>query len=310
MTSRTVRVAAVDIGTNTVRLLVADVTAGGDVTWLHRRAMVTRLGQGVDATGTFSCEAVDRTVAALAELGDEARTRGWRIARAVATSATRDVADRDVFLDRAESVLGFRPEVIDGDEEAALAFAGATMGGGGDPPFLVIDPGGGSTEFVLGDDHPVYAASVDIGSVRLTERSLPRHPAPAGDVAAAGRHVDDLLAAGVRLPHRPQTVIGVAGTFTSLAALHLDLPAYDPDAVHGTVLDADDLKGLVARLALMSIDEVAVLPAIDPGRAPVLLGGAVVAERSLAHVGAPQITVSERDNLDGIAAGLYRSDAG
>jgi exopolyphosphatase/guanosine-5'-triphosphate,3'-diphosphate pyrophosphatase len=305
-----VRVAAVDIGTNTVRLLVADVTAAGEVTWLRRSAVVTRLGQGVDRTGGFAPEAVERTIAALAGLGEEARSAGCRIARAVATSATRDASDRETFLDRAEAALGFRPEVIDGDEEAALAFAGATTGAAGARPFLVIDPGGGSTEFVLGEDHPVYAVSVDIGSVRLTERLLPRHPATGDDVATAARHVDDLLAAAVMLPRRPGTVIGVAGTFTNLASLHLDLPAYDPDAVHGTVLGADDLATLVARLATMTVAEVAALPAIDPGRAPVLLGGAIVAEQSLAHVGADRIRVSERDNLDGIAASLGISRAG
>lgn len=310
MTPPVTRVAAVDIGTNTVRLLVADVTADGDVTWRHRRAIVTRLGQGVDDRGSFTPEAVERTGAALAELAGEARSWGWGVAGAVATSATRDAADREAFLDRAEAALGFRPVVIGGDEEAALAFAGATAGAEGERPFLVIDLGGGSTEFVLGDDVPGYSVSVDIGSVRLTERHLPRHPAPEDDIAAAGGHVEALLAAGVHVPQRPETVIGVAGTFTSLAALHLDLAAYDPEMVHGTILRGDDLARLVERLAALTVDEVAALPAIDPRRAPVLLGGAVIAERSLSHVGADRIRVSERDNLDGIAAGLARSHTG
>ncbi len=301
------RFAAVDIGTNTVRLLVAEIPGGGaQVQWLERRSTVVRLGEGVDRTGRLDEKAIDRTVAALAEF--HSILGGWPDieVRAIATSATRDATNREQFLDRAATALGFRPEMITGDEEASLSFAGAAAGVGSPGPFLVIDPGGGSTEFVFGEDRPETSISVDIGSVRLTERLLPHHPATADEIEVARRHVDELFARHVALPTAPGTVLGVAGTFTSLAAIHLDLAVYDPDTVHGTVLGGDDLAGLTDRLGAMSIAEVAAIPSVEAGRAPVLLGGAVVAERAAIHVRATAVTVSERDILDGIVADLAR----
>lgn len=299
------RVAAVDIGTNTTRLLIAEV-AGDQVIRLDRRATVTRLGQGVDAGRTLLPGAIRRTVTVLSGYAEAMREAGCDRVRAVATSATRDAANRNEFLDAAVAALGVRPEMITGEEEAQLSFSGTTAGAAGSPPYLVIDLGGGSTEFVLGTESPRYLVSVDIGSVRLTEQALPEHPASLAEVAGARRRVDDVLAAGVALPETPGTALGVGGTFTSLAAMHLELETYDADRVHGTRLDIDDLVGLVERLARLTIAETEAIPALDPARAPVLLGGAVVAEQAVRHSGAVAIVVSEHDILDGIVRSLVR----
>jgi exopolyphosphatase/guanosine-5'-triphosphate,3'-diphosphate pyrophosphatase len=299
------RVAAVDIGTNSVRLLVADYVAGdlfgGErLEWKDRRVTVARLGEGVDAAGRLSDAAMGRTVAILAGYGEAIRAWNVDARRAIATSATRDAANRDAFLAQAELALGFRPTVIDGREEATLSFRGVTAGLVGDPPFLVIDPGGGSTEFVLGTDRVEFATSVDVGSVRLTERGLPQHPASEEQLTAARRHVDELLES-VTLPATPGRVVGVGGTFTSLAAIALDLPSYEPDVIHGAAFPADLFMGLVVRFAALTVEETAAIPSLDPGRADVLLGGAIVVERAIARSGATEVMVSEADILDGVA---------
>lgn len=299
------RVAAVDIGTNSVRLLVAEYVAGdlfgGErLEWIDRRVTVARLGEGVDGAGTLSDAAMGRTVAVLAGYGEAIRAWDVDARRAVATSATRDAANREVFVARATLALGFAPDVIDGSEEAALSFRGVTAGVVGEPPFLVIDPGGGSTEFVSGSERVDQATSVDIGSVRLTERHLPDHPATGEQLAAARSHVDALLAAAP-LPAAPATVIGVGGTFTSLAAIALGLPRYEPDAVHGAAFPEDRFTDLVTRLAGLTVAETMAIPSLDPGRADVLLGGAIVVERALAAVGGNEVVVSEADILDGVA---------
>lgn len=303
------RVAAVDIGTNSVRLLVADylpedLFEGERLRWLDRRVTVTRLGQGVDRSARLADDAVGRTVAVLAGFGEAIRAWGVDRTAAVATSAARDAANRDEFLDRAELALGCRPAVITGRSEAYLSFSGATQTLSGPAPFLVIDPGGGSTEFVLGVETPRYAVSVDIGSVRLTERLLADRPADSGELAAARGAVDEILAESVSLPEAPGTVVGTGGTVTSLGAMAAKLEAYDPAVVHGVVLDNHTVSGLVARLAIMSFDETASIPAIDPARAGVLLAGAVVVERAMRHIGAIELTVSETDILDGLAMEL------
>lgn len=294
------RVAAVDVGTNSVRLLVA----GPGLHWLERRVRVIRLGEGVDETGRLAEAAIIRAVAVLKEFG-QAIGR-WDVERveAVATSALRDAENQEEFLALAERALGVRPRVIDGGEEAWLAFRGAAAGLAGHPqPFLVVDVGGGSTEFVFGSGVPEYSVSIDIGSVRLTERTLPDRPAPRRQLETARRLVGELFE-GLRLPERPATVVGVAGTFTSLAAISLGLAEYDPQRVHGARLSAEQLEGLVDRLAAMTIEETAALPSLDPARAPVLLGGAVVAEGALRRAGASQVVVSESDLLDGVASRL------
>lgn len=296
------RCAVVDIGTNTARLLIADVGAGR-VADIERRAEVVALGEGVDRSGLLSEAAVARTVALLGEYQEAIARHGAESVRVVATSATRDAGNAEAFLSRAEAVLGMRPEIIDGVEEAALAFRGALAAFPPSGVTLVIDPGGGSTEFVVGDATPTTATSVDIGSVRLTERLLPERPADPDRVAAAGAEVARMFAA-VPLPGPPTRAIGVAGTFTSLAAIHLGLAAYDRTRVHGTTLTLGDLEGLIERLAPMSVAETAALPSLEPGRAPVLLGGAVVACEAVRRSGLGRVTVSESDLLDGVVLGL------
>jgi exopolyphosphatase/guanosine-5'-triphosphate,3'-diphosphate pyrophosphatase len=296
------RIAAVDIGTNTVRLLVAEEGPDG-LRDIHRQTIVVGLGRGLEASDILGEEAMARTVAALETFGEVIEREGVAARRAVATSASRDAANRDEFLDRAEEALGFRPEVISGEEEASLGFAAATTAVGGTPPFVVIDPGGGSTEFVFGTDAPQYVISIDMGSVRLTDRALPDRPAPAGRLDRARTTAADALSA-VALPGAPGTVIGVAGTFTSLAAMHQVLTRYDRERVHGTVLSSADLDSMVGFLAGLTEERTAAIPSLDPARAPVILAGAVVAAEALRAIGAGRVVVSEADMLDGVALGL------
>lgn len=297
------RIAAVDIGTNTVRLLIARPEERDDGTivhWLDHREAVTRLGEGVDADRVLSEEAMGRTLAVLAGYREVIRRHEASIVVAVATSATRDAANRDHFLGRAEQALGYAPTVISGGEEASLAFSGTTNAATGEPPHLVIDLGGGSTEFVLGKTEPDLAVSIDIGSVRLTERRLPHRPATPGQVAAARSEARRHLEAVV-LPDEPGAIIGVGGTFTTLARLISDGP------VHGTPLDAAGLTEVVEALRTATIEETTSRWGVHPRRAPVLLGGAIVAEQALVHLNAPAITVSERDMLDGIVIEAART---
>jgi len=296
------RVAAIDIGTNTIRLLVADVT--GDVlVALDRRAVVVGLGRGVDATRTISADAIERAVVRLAEF----RLLAGSVDRigVVATSATRDADNAGEFIAAAAAAIGAPIGVITGEEEAALSFTGAVEGIPGPGPTLVIDPGGGSTEFVLGDAAPVAATSVDMGSVRLTERLLPKRPATPGRVAEAAAAVAGMFGA-VDLGGTPARAIGVAGTYTALAAIHLGLPRYDGDVVHGTVMTVGDLDHLVEMLAPLTLDETAAIPSLEEGRAPVLLGGAIVAAEAARRSGLGSITISEADLLDGLARSLSR----
>ncbi|HEY5578554.1 MAG TPA: Ppx/GppA phosphatase family protein [Acidimicrobiia bacterium] len=292
---------AVDIGTNSMRLLIAEATPDG-MREVARQTVVTRLGQGVDSTGRLDPEAMGRTLAVLAEYGSELYSHDVAAVRAVATSASRDASNTDEFFEAVEEVLGFPPEVISGDEEARLAFAGATALSP-ERPCLVIDIGGGSTEFVFGWDRPVYTRSVDIGSVRLTERNLLNRPADAEQILDARKHVEQLLEELI-LPEPPLGAIGVAGTFTSLAAINLDLEEYDSSRVHGSTLTYSDLLSLVDFLSGMTLTETEAIPSLDPARAPVILGGAVVALTALLELDLDAVTVSEEDMLHGIAREL------
>lgn len=296
------KVGAVDIGTNSMRLLVAEVERG-TIEWLDRRTTVTGLGRGVDASGRLEPEAMARTIEVLAGYGAAMSQAGVEARRAVATSATRDAENRDEFLDGAEAALGCRPDVINGAEEAALAFRGATRELSESAPYVVIDIGGGSTEFVFGVDEPSYRISLDIGSVRLTDRILSDRPARPDQIAAAENLAAELFSA-VALPDEPGVVAGVAGTFTSLSAISQDLPAYDPGRVHGSILTATRLAELSLYLSLLTVAETASIPSLDPARAPVILAGAIIAEQAVRRCGAPQVVVSEHDLLDGVALGL------
>jgi exopolyphosphatase/guanosine-5'-triphosphate,3'-diphosphate pyrophosphatase len=297
-----VRVAAADIGTNSTRLLVAEVE-GGRLQAVERRVVVTGLGAGVDRLGRLAEGGAAATLEVLA--GYAAAARAHRVAafRVVATAAVRAASQRDRFLDEAEAVLGVRPEVITGEEEAVLSFEGATRAVTGPGPFLVVDVGGGSTELVFGEAAPLLARSLDIGSRRMAERFLPRHPADSAALGAAARAAEAALAV-VDLPGTPGTVVGVGGTYTALAAISLGLEEYDPDRVQGSVVPLEGLDSLVARLAGLSLEETAALPSLDPARAPVLLGGTVVAAAAVRWSGRDRVVVSEADLLDGIALRL------
>ncbi len=287
------RVAAYDIGTNTVRLLVADASGP-----LLRDQRVVRLGEGVDATGRFRPEAIDRAVIGLAQL--VAAAGPVDRVDAVATSATRDAANRDEFLERARGALGVVPRVIPGEEEARLSFRGATAGAAG--RVAVVDIGGGSTEIVVGAATPEVVHSIDVGSVRLTERVLPERPAATHRVdAALAWAIDRLAAADVPSIGR---AIGVGGTFTALAAIDADLEAFDETVVQGHELARRSLEELVTRLASLDLAATEAIPSLDPLRASVLLGGAVTALAVVRRLGVDTIEVRVTDLLDAIAADL------
>jgi exopolyphosphatase/guanosine-5'-triphosphate,3'-diphosphate pyrophosphatase len=301
------QVAAVDCGTNSIRLLVADLdAAAGTLTDLDRRMEVVRLGEGVDRTGRLAPEALRRTFAACDRYAAVVRETGAERVRFVATSASRDVENRDEFVAGVRDRLGVEPEVVTGDEEAALSFAGATRELAGTDlarPFLVVDIGGGSTELVLGGTSVEAARSVDVGCVRMTERHLPDDPPTPAQVAAARADVEAgvALAAETVPLQRAGTLVGLAGSVTTVGAMALDLPAYDRDALHHSRIAADDVHGVAQRLLAMTHDERAALPFMHPGRVDVIGAGALVLSVVVTRAGVDSVVVSEHDILDGIA---------
>ena len=297
------RVAAVDCGTNSIRLLVADIE-GSTKTDVHREMRVVRLGQGVDRTGRLAPEALARTRDALADYAGTCRGLEVDRVRMVATSATRDAANRDDFHAMVLEVLGAEPEVVSGDEEAALSFAGATRGlDAGDGPFLVADIGGGSTELVLGTTAVSAARSVDVGCVRLTERHLTSDPPTPQQVSAAEADIDAALALvreTVPVEHA-RTPIGLAGSVTTVAALALRLASYDPSRIHLSRIPAEDVRRVAGDLLVMTHDERAALPVMHPGRVDVIGAGALILRTLVDRFGWSEVLVSESDILDGIA---------
>ena len=293
------RVAAVDCGTNSVRLLVRD-RPGAE---LHREMRVVRLGQGVDATGELHPDAIERTRVALVDYAEVCRSLGVERTRFVATSATRDARNRDDFVAMVTAVLGVAPEVISGDEEAALSFAGATLDLDAPGPYLVMDIGGGSTELVLGAAEVLAARSMDVGCVRLTERHLVSDPPTAQQVAAARADI----AAGIAWARevvpveRAVTAVGLAGSVTTVAALALGLTAYDASRIHLSRLSADQIAQVTGDLLAMTRAERAALPVMHPGRVDVIGGGALVLRTIVEELGLAEVVVSESDILDGIA---------
>ncbi|HEX6151414.1 Ppx/GppA phosphatase family protein [Nocardioides sp.] len=294
-------VAAIDCGTNTIKLFV-----GRPPDVLVRETRMVRLGQGVDATGELAEEALARTFAAIDEYAELIRRHGVPAERIrfCATSATRDASNAEVFRRGVVARLGVAPEVLSGDEEAAIGFSGAMKALPRDlaTPVLVVDIGGGSTEVILGDRSGVRAArSMDVGSVRLHERHVNGDPPTPDEVAAVVADVDaGLDACGVPLGDA-ETVVGIAGTMTTLAAAVLDLPAYDPDAVHGSVHDRAEVHATVDRLVAMTVAERRALPYMHPGRADVIDAGVLIADRVLRRTGVDRLVVSEADILEGIA---------
>lgn len=299
------RVAAVDIGTNTVRLLLAeairaDAGGGATLTNVQRHEVITKLGEGLDASGRLRDEPMARALAGLSNYTALIAEFDAVMMGGVATAATRSAENGAEFTELVEQTLGFRPRVIDGVEEARLTFLGATAELHTDDVYCVIDVGGGSTEFVLGRELPEYAVSIDIGSVRLTERM-----ADMGYVesAAIRSHVDELFDEVVA-PIAPSVVLGSGGTFVTLAAVACGVPSTAIEADGRLALTFEELVSTVDHLLDLSIEQIADLPGVAPGRAGVLQAGAICAERALAHIGATEVRISVRDILDGLALEL------
>jgi exopolyphosphatase / guanosine-5'-triphosphate,3'-diphosphate pyrophosphatase len=302
--------AAVDVGSNSVRLLVAD--AAGRT--LVRELRITRLGAGVDATGHLDDEALRRTLDALAEFRELWREHGvdGRV-RIAATSAVRDAADRDRFFSGVTEVTGMEAEVLSGDAEAALAYAGAVGALEVDEPAMVVDVGGGSTELVIGAADGGVAASVSLqlGCVRLTERLLPSDPPGPDELAAARDEVvarldeaEERLGAAGASPRDARSLIGVAGTATTLGALHLGLSAYDPERIHGVRVPDDALRDLTVELAAAPASARAQMGPVQPGREDVIHGGALIVAAVVGRWRFDHLVVSESDSLDGLVASL------
>jgi exopolyphosphatase/guanosine-5'-triphosphate,3'-diphosphate pyrophosphatase len=304
------RVAAVDVGTNSVRLLVADVERRGADTTLEpidRRMRITRLGEGVDASRELAPAAVERTLEALREYGGAIGEHGAARVRATATSAARDATNRDDFFTAAADALGVLPELLSGDEEARLSFAGATTGLTDEPaPYLVVDIGGGSTEFTLGTNAPDGAVSVDVGCVRLTEQWLRSDP-PAPEelsqaVSVVRDHLGDVAQAlpGLR---DAKTVVGLAGSITTVAAVEQGVP-YSREAVHHFRLTRAGAEEVFRTLALEPAAERRHNPGLEPGRVDTIVGGAVVLVTTMRVFEIEELLVSEDDILDGLARSL------
>ena len=300
------RVAAIDCGTNSVRLLIADID-GHNLREVHRDMRIVRLGQGVDRNKAFAPEAIERTLAATREFADLIRAKGATRVRFCATSATRDATNRDLFIDGVQNILGIPPEVIPGSEEAALSFLGATKELGEElAPFLVVDIGGGSTEFVLGSRSVVAAHSVNIGCVRMSERHLTEQPPTSDQIASATADIDAaILDAGVWVDFKAaQTLIAVAGTATTVAAAALGLSEYDRYSIHLSRISAQKVQEVALMFAGMTRKEISELGYMHPGRVDVITSGALVLSRVMALTGASEFLASESDILDGIAWGL------
>ncbi|MEU5594657.1 Ppx/GppA phosphatase family protein [Streptomyces sp. NPDC020298] len=296
-----------------MRLLVADVNPStGELLELDRRMTIVRLGQDVDRTGRLAPEALERTFAACREYADVIRELGAAKVRFVATSASRDAENRDEFVRGVVDILGVEPEVISGDREAEFSFTGATkeLTGRADlaRPFLVVDIGGGSTEFVVGDDRVRAARSVDIGCVRMTERHLLRDGKvsdPPGEEQIAAMRADieaalDLAEETVPL-REARTLVGLAGSVTTVSAIAQDLPEYDSEAIHHSRVPLDRVREITSGLLRATHAERAAIPSMHPGRVDVIGAGALILLAIMERIGAEEVVVSEHDILDGIA---------
>jgi exopolyphosphatase / guanosine-5'-triphosphate,3'-diphosphate pyrophosphatase len=327
------RVAAIDCGTNSLRLLIADIDpARNSLVDLDRQMEIVRLGQGVDATGRLAPEALGRTFAVLERYARTITDSGASAIRLVATSATRDASNAGEFAAGVRRILGVDPEVVSGLAEAQLSFSGATAELAGQPqgsatgsasseatglqrPFLVVDIGGGSTEFVTPDaasDGGLAAISVNVGCVRLTERHLHDDPPTADQVAAAASDIDAALATVAQaIPVTgARTLVGLAGSVTTLTAVALDLPAYDPARVHHARVSAARVHEVAVSLLSQPHAERAASPVIHPGRVDVIGAGALIADRVISQFGFAEMIASEHDILDGIAWSLVTGGEG
>ncbi|MFE1789216.1 exopolyphosphatase [Streptomyces sp. NPDC059525] len=307
------RVAGIDCGTNSIRLLVADCDpATGELVELDRRMTIVRLGQGVDKTGRLAPEALERTFAACREYAAVIKELGAERIRFVATSASRDAENREDFVRGVLDILGVEPEVISGDQEAEFSFTGATKELTGtahlERPFLVVDIGGGSTEFVVGEEHVEAARSVDVGCVRMTERHLVvdgevTDPPTAEQIAAMHADIEaalDLAAETVPL-ERARTLVGLAGSVTTVAAIALDLPEYRSERIHHSRISYEQVREISGRMLTATHAERSAIPVMHPGRVDVIGAGALVLLAIMERTGAAEVVVSEHDILDGIA---------
>ena len=303
------RLAAVDIGTNSVRLLVADVEGtgrGATLVPVERRMRITRLGQGVDKARTLAPEAIERSVTVLREYRQVIDDLGATKVRATATSAARDSSNREAFFVPATKALGVEPELLSGADEARLSFLGATAGLTAPSPYLVVDIGGGSTEFALGTTEPEALCSIDVGCVRITEQFLTSDPPTPEELSGAVSVVRDYLAdverevPGARAAH---TLVGLAGTVTTIAAIELGLPEYDSAALHHFRLSKVAAEEVFRTLALESLEQRRHNPGLEPERVDVIVGGAVLVA-ILRAFGFDEMLVSEADILDGLVRSL------
>jgi exopolyphosphatase/guanosine-5'-triphosphate,3'-diphosphate pyrophosphatase len=302
------RVAAIDCGTNSIRLLIADID-GNNFREVVRDMEIVRLGQGVDETGQFHPDAIARTLAAVDKFAAEIAKRGVEKIRFCATSATRDATNRHLFVDGVRERLGIELEVISGDEEAALSFAGAIKDL--DPsngPFLVVDIGGGSTEFVFGTSTVEAARSVNIGCVRMTERHFASDPATAEQIELARTDIQAAIAqaAAVVPITKAKTLVAVAGTATTVAAAALDLPEYDRYAIHLSRISAQQTHDAATMFATSTREQRLALGYMHPGRVDVIAAGSLVLSEIMKATGASEFVASESDILDGMAFSLAR----
>jgi len=300
------RVAAIDCGTNSIRLLIADID-GAHFREIHREMEIVRLGQGVDKTGQFHPDAILRTLAAVDKFAVEIAKRGVEKIRFCATSATRDATNRDLFIDGVRERLGIAPEVIPGEVEAALSFQGATRDfPATDGPFLVIDIGGGSTEFVFGTTTVEFAKSMNIGCVRMTERHFTGGDADPGQIAAATEDIDEAIAQAAKIVPitKSKTLIAVAGTATTVAAAALELNTYDRYSIHLSRISAEKVHAVSRAFLAMKREDREALGYMHPGRVDVIGAGSLVLSRIMLATGATEFVASESDILDGMAWSL------
>jgi exopolyphosphatase / guanosine-5'-triphosphate,3'-diphosphate pyrophosphatase len=300
------RLAAVDVGTNSIRLLVADVEGGRVVAEHARQMIITRLGKGVDRTGRFDPAALRRTLDVLAGYEATCRRLGVSRRRVVATSATRDAGNRQELLDGVRALLGVDAEVLSGEEEAATAYRGATHDLPGGERTLVVDIGGGSTELIVGTRLPEAMVSLDLGCVRLHERHLHTDPPTAAEVAALRADAAARLARVTETldPAAAERVVGVAGTITTVTAIGLGLGAYDPRRIHRSALGAAEIAAVADKLAAMTVAERAAIPVMAKGREDVIAAGALLLDELVRTFGFPRVIASETDILDGVLLGL------
>ena len=305
------RVAAIDCGTNSIRLLIADIE-GNNFREVIRTMQIVRLGQGVDQTGEFHPDAIARTLAAVDLFASEIAKRGVEKIRFCATSATRDATNRHLFVDGVRERLGIEPEVISGEEEAALSFAGAIQDlNPSDGPFLVVDIGGGSTEFVFGTTTVESAKSVNIGCVRMTERHFAQDPASQVQIELASTDIQAAIAeaAGIVPITKAKTLIAVAGTATTVAAAALNLNEYDRYAIHLSRISAEQTHETSQMFLTKTREERLALGYMHPGRVDVIPAGALVLSEIMKATGAIEFVASESDILDGMARSIAGTSA-